>query len=237
MNSDNDTTPEQSDSLTGAVVGIVDDGSVENKVELPYNIWVQELKLKGQEVKDYSYNYQSDYLNSNGLIISKPTYYVFIKGNLARKVYPGPIKGQGQIYYDNVYLDDVLQTAYGVCRKTGITCSELKGKYFPLVYAEQKMEITPVGLVSKLDRYSKATGQISYANRQVTYVESELTDGKVERLYVDEFFGLPVHQEIFIMVDGKELVLEEREFSRISAGKGAVSTKDVVLPEELVLLE
>jgi len=224
-------------SLTGAIVGIVEDAPLENKEELPYNIWVQELKLKGKDVNEYRYAYRSQYLNSNGLIIPISAYNVYIKGDKVRKVYLQPVKLNGAIYYDNVYLDHTKKTAFGICVKGGITCEEVKEKYFPLSYSEQQLDTTPVELINGLDRYSKSTRQMRYSNRQVTFVESELPDSKTERLYVDEFFGLPLYREVFQIIDGKELVLEEQDFYPVIAPVGSVDIEEVTLSSKLTLLE
>jgi hypothetical protein len=206
------------------------------KEELPYNIWVQELKLKGQAVVEYEYNYQSDYLNHNGLIIQKSSYQAEIKGEKIRKTYSKPLKLKEGIFYDTVYLNAADKTATGICLKRSITCEDMKEKYVVLSYEDEKLDPTPVDLIKGVDKYSKSTSQRSYENRKVTYVESQLPDFKTERLYVDEFSGLPLRREVFNLKDGKEIILEQQDFSQMSTGSGSVDIENVVLPSGLTLV-
>ncbi|MEK6938458.1 MAG: hypothetical protein AABX04_05415 [Nanoarchaeota archaeon] len=221
--------------ITGAAVGISTE-EVEEK-SLPTNIWVQELKLKSEGIDNYNYFYRSTYRNLNGLYIEEESYKVYVQGTNMKKVYLNTQYLDKQIPYTEVYLDNIKHTAYGVCPLAGVSCDEMKKKYVVLNYFEEVVKITPLDLVEKLDRTAKSLSNDEvFDNREATLIVSKLPDGTLEKLWVDNFYGLPMKRVVYVLnKDAQEVVLEEYTFTSISAGAGAVSPAEVSLPEGLTL--
>ncbi|MFH0701740.1 MAG: hypothetical protein V2A62_04855 [Candidatus Woesearchaeota archaeon] len=232
-----DTSPKEDipSGITGAAVGVLTE-EVEEK-SLPTNIWVQELKLKSSNIKNYHYYYISNYRNPNGLYIEDNSYKVYVYNTKVKKEYSQTQFLNKRFSYNEVYLDNVKHTAYGTCTLKGISCDEMEGKYLILNYFEELVKITPLDLVEKLDRTAKSlSSEELFDNREATLIVSKLPDGTLEKLWVDNFYGLPIKRIVYILNNNdEEVILETHTFTSISAGAGAVSPVEVSLPEGLTL--
>jgi hypothetical protein len=220
-------------SITGSVVAVpVEEDTLAN-------IRVQELKALGQKVNSYKYNYKSIYHdNEDGLLVQEKSYTAIISGNLVRKSYGNSIKFNKDFSYFDAYLDTSKKVAYGTCAKATITCtSEHYHKAYQIDYYKEELDVTPIELISKLDDDAKVIGERDYNNRKVTMVDSKRLEGNYQRLYVDNFYGLPLKQIIFIYnANNEEVVLRERYFDLIAAGPGSVKLSEVIIPSEFTIM-
>lgn len=216
--------------LTGGVIAV--------PVEPALNIRVQELKKLSEGINSYQYFYHSTYRTDNNLIIQETSYDVSINGYLVKKSYLEPVWYNNVPYFD-AYLNINEHSAWGVCSKAAVTCQpDFWKKAYKMSFYQEKLDTTPLDLVQKLDNKAKVTGEMLYGNRQVTLIDAELTDGKYQRLYVDNFYGLPLRQIIFVLnKEEQEVIMNDYYFDLVAAGAGSVSLAEVRLPEDVVKVE
>ena len=250
------TTPESSsgNGITGAVINVP---TSEEKVITPitnveeevqeeskealsfYNPKIKELRDRSAQVDNYDFNYKSIIMTSTGLYLDETSYRVKIKGEKIKKTYPEPKYWKREIFYNDVYLDAAQKTAYGVCSKTGITCKDIKNNTYVLNYIAEDVTITPRIIMDELiPTQVKVTGETYYDKRKVILLEFATPEGNQERLFVDDFYGLPLRQVIFKSnEDNEEVRLVDRIFDLIGAGNGTVKFSEVNVPEGMKVVE
>ncbi|MBI4980832.1 hypothetical protein HZC30_04725 [Candidatus Woesearchaeota archaeon] len=245
------TTPAIPDTsgsaITGAIISvpeeevikpiaeIKDEAQEEPKEELSfYNPKIKELRDRSAQVDNYEYYYKSTVMTSTGLYLDDANYQVKIKGEKIKKTYIEPKFWKEDIFYDEVYLDVVQETAYGVCSKLGITCEGINHNAYKLDYAAEDVTITPRIIMDGLiPTQVKVTGETYYQKRKVILLEFTTPEGNQERLFVDDFYGLPLRQVIFrLNEDDDEVVLVDRTFNLIGAGSGTVKNSEVNVPND-----
>ncbi len=239
-------------AITGAIVSVpVSEEKVitpiveeEVSIEFPeqlsfYNPKIKELRDRSAQVDNYDFNYKSTIMTSSGLYLDDANYRVKIKGEKIKKTYFEPKYWKGEIFYNDIYLDAAQKTAYGVCSKTGITCKDIKNKAYGLDYAAEDVTITPRIIMDELvPTQVKVTGETYYNKRKVILLELATPEGNQERLFVDDFYGLPLRQVIFkLNEDNEEVKLVDRTFDLIGAGPGTVKSSEVNVPEGMEVVE
>jgi hypothetical protein len=247
------TVPDASGSaITGAIISvpeeeiikpiaeIKDEAQEEPKEELSfYNPKIKELQDKSAQIDNYEFYYKSTVMTSTGLYLDNANFRVKVKGEKLKKTYPSPKFWKGEIFYNEVYLDAVQKTAYGVCSKTGITCKDINNNAYKLDYITEDVTITPRIIMDELiPTQVKVTGETYYQKRKTILLERATPEGNQERLFVDDFYGLPLRQVIFrLNEDGDEVRLVDRTFNLIGAGSGTVKISEVTVPEDLEVVE
>ncbi|MFA6461335.1 MAG: hypothetical protein WCV90_03640 [Candidatus Woesearchaeota archaeon] len=235
------STLSSGNGLTGAAIGVPEDPVEEVKpVEKPlaYNIRVQELKLMASQADSYKYTFKSISMENNGISVEETSFKLFVRGDQMKKVYLQAKHHQKGLYYNEVYLNPLTHTAYGTCTLRGVICSDSQNKYFKLNYFAEAVVDTPVELMAKLDGNTKALRETMSGDRHATVLQSELPDGTMERLVVDDFYGLPLDQIIFkYNSDEEEVVLHELRYISLVAGTGTVKLDDVTIPANFVEVE
>jgi len=228
-----------SSGITGAAVGLPEESSVEEvpstEAPLMYNIRTQELKQMASQIDNYEYTYKSTSRADNGVYYQDANFRVLVRDGKMKKVYPMPQYRNSGVYYNEVYLNPLTHTAYGTCTVGSVICREQWEKYFELNYFAETVEDTPSELMAKLDGSSKALGETNYQDRQTTIIQSKLPDGIYEKLWVDNYYGLPLKQVLFEYgSDEEEVVLEEHVYYPLTGGSGTVKLSDINLPANYV---
>jgi hypothetical protein len=145
------------------------------------------------------------------------TYYV--KGNKIKVV---PVEElvltQGNV--DVIYLDLDKQTATGYCVLKG-TCPD-PNKEIPLKLDDWNVVLPPTW-VDQI-KYGKASGTLTFYDRQVTRVKYE-AGGKYYEAYVDNYYGFPQRIAVSTNADGTSIV-SGYEFRNMAFNK--VTDADVV---------
>ncbi len=195
---------------------------------------IEELLTKGKDDTNYNYLFLSrvrdDYGNYN-----EAWYTVFVKDKKAKKVYLDPKKLRGDIFYNEVYLDTEKGTAIGICTTLGVLCEKILDKAYALDYSSEKVGVTPVDVLKKVGLNAKKVGEEVLDNRKTTLIEYTNFKGQKERLSVDNYFGLPLKQVIYLASGEEEIIAETTTFSKISVDN--VRSADVTLPEKYQLVE
>jgi len=223
-------------SITGGAIG----GPIEEKAEEPiqtsfYNNRIQELMDKAKAINNYRFHYRTIYLNANGLYLEDPAYEVLVRDNKAKKIYFEAKKSDPMMYYNEVYLDFSQKTAFGVCSLAGITCRGLKDIAYRLNYGEEKYQASLLETLAEIPTNAKTTGTTLFNNRQAIIVEFKLPTGNMKRLFLDNFYGLPLKEEEYKITENGELIILSRDFTPLVAGSGTVKTTDVNLPTTLTV--
>lgn len=152
---------------------------------------------------------------------------VWVKGSKIKKTvdlpkrYTDPAEN-----YDTVYIDRSQQKAYGYCASSEtLKCpKEYRGFAYELDYEEQNI-ITPFDILKNVD-YAVKTGTTTIDNRRSTIIEYANDNNNKEKLYLDNYYGFVLKQEIF---DSNDEVVEKHTFTRVAFND--VEDQDVNLPE------
>ncbi|MBI2666708.1 hypothetical protein HYX13_03795 [Candidatus Woesearchaeota archaeon] len=70
--------------------------------------------------------------------------------------------------------------------------------------------------------------------RSTEIIEDLNIEGKLERLSLDKFYGLPLKQVIYSSADPKSEMEVKHTYTRL--GVGQLKEKDVILPEEVTVV-
>ncbi|MFH1682350.1 MAG: hypothetical protein ABIA37_00995 [Candidatus Woesearchaeota archaeon] len=195
---------------------------------------VKALLDKTKDITSFYYVFEGRKLNVNGNYEPRATYEAYYKEGKAKKVLSKAVKLQSAVYYNEVYLDDVKETAIGLCTKTSITCEDNLNKAYTLIYDEHDLEVTPLDLISEIPADAKRTEERFVNNRKATAIEYK-ENGNNVRMYLDNFYGIPLKKVIYTHEDDMELVLEDAVFNKI--GENSVRTSEVTLPAEYTVVE
>ncbi len=154
---------------------------------------------------------------------------VWVKGSLIKKtvrlprVYDNPAEN-----YDVVYVDRSQKKAYSYCSSLEtVKCpAEYRGFAYELGYNEQNI-ITPFDIFKDVD-YAEKTGTSTFDNRKCTIIQYTNKDGNKEKLYLDNYFGFILKQEI---LDSDDELIEKHTFTRVAVD--TLKDQDVNLPEDV----
>jgi len=196
----------------------------------------QPTKTMTQEVEDLLEMYKDiksqQYTRDNGF----DTTHVSIKGDkykidltIVQKSKHRDLPGD----IDTIYFDKSEKTAYGYCtdERTFACPAENRDKAYNLDYNAVKEEIFPLNLIKNID-YAEKTGSATIDGRKNTILEWNNQDGNRERVWIDNYFGFVMKQEIY---DDNDEVLEKHTFTAPSINK--LKDQDVNLPEGVEIVE
>ncbi len=156
-------------------------------------------------------------------------YYVSAYGSKIKKEYSDTIRLNNEFSYNKVFLDTSTKKAIAICDKGGITCRSVWNKAQELPYEMQKIYPSPVDIARGV-RSPKKIGTQVLQERETTIIDYWNGQGMKERLYVDNYYGLPLKQ-VILGDDGS--ILEEHLFTQLSVGH--VTEGDVILPQKYVV--
>lgn len=187
---------------------------------------VQALVDKGKAITNYKYTFDSGLFG--------PSYEVYVRGNLVKKILADTVKLDQDIFYNEVYMDLTARTATAICSKSGsVSCQSHYNEAFTVPYTTERPAFFPVDLFARINTDAKIVGKERFDNRDTTIIEYTNVDGKKERLWIENYYGLPVRQEIYASSETSE-VLEKHTFTQINVGN--VLTADVTVPEQYKLV-
>ena len=192
-----------------------------------YSPEVQAFLDKAKEAASFYYLLEGRKLNNYGSYEPLEAYEVYYRSGKAKKILVKPVKLSTGEYYNEVYMDEKDETAYGICTRTSIICEGNFNKAYPIPYSEQKLKVTPLVLLKEIPFDAKKTEQRMINNRQATAVEYKSGENNV-RMYLDDFYGVPLKKIIYNQKDDREVVLEEISFSKIVINN--VRSSEVSLP-------
>ncbi|MBW2963176.1 hypothetical protein KY306_00165 [Candidatus Woesearchaeota archaeon] len=179
---------------------------------------VKELLEKHKTITSVNYNEDSGTYDARE---------VWIKGSLIKKTarlprtYDNPAEN-----YDTVYIDRSQQKAYGYCTSLDVAkCpAEYRGFAYELSYSEHNI-LTPFDIYKDVD-YAEKTGTSTVDNRKSTIIQYTNKDGNKEKLFIDNYFGFILKQEIY---DSNDEILEKHTFTQVAFDN--LKDQDVNLPE------
>ncbi len=181
---------------------------------------VVELVEKAKKIE--SYTYLLDEADPKG-------FTVFVYKNKSKKKYLSPVKREGEIFYNEVYLDDTNKNAVAICRDGGVLCEGLGDKVFTLTYEAERNLVDPLNLVREVVLAEKV-GTEKIDNRATLIIKYLNKEGLTEKLWLDEFYGVPMRQVVFApQQDNEETELLKHTFTKIKIG--SVKEADVTVPE------
>ena len=186
----------------------------------PVDPKVESLLDKSKEVTSYMYLFDA----------SEPTAYtVYIKGNKIKKVYFDTQRLQSNVFYNTVYLDTEEKTAVATCEESGVSCENYYNKAYPTNYDIEYPRLQPLKMLENVGPDAKVISKERFDNRDLTIIEFTNPLGKSERLSLDNYFGVPVRQVIYVLQDDQEVVLDKHTFTRLDVNN--IKNADVTLPE------
>ncbi len=189
------------------------------KPQPQYESEVDVLITKAKSVVSYQYAFDA----SKG-----GTYTYFISGALAKKVYVEPVKLRDLVYYNEVYLDLNQKKGIGVCTKGVSTCTSVWKQAFPVNFDLEKVEFTPQDLITHIPYSAHVVGEERVDNQETSIVEFTNAQGRKERLWLDQYSGLPLKEVIYSVDTEEEKELEKHTFTRIILG---VKKSEVTFPD------
>ncbi|MBI4983740.1 hypothetical protein HZC32_03790 [Candidatus Woesearchaeota archaeon] len=229
-------TPSAGNGVTGAVV--VEDKPIPIFIEPIYHPLIKGLLDKSKAIHNYKYTFKSVSLNKNGILVEDDSYDALIKYNKVKIVHPDQLPLRDDIFYDVAYLNTDTKEAWAVCSVPNVMCRGEWKKAYKIDYNYEKWGPTPLDLIENLDPRATVRGQRLFENRQTTVVESKNADGTIQRLYIDNYYGLPLRQFIFKLSDDNEEITQvEHIFYRLAAGSGTVKNSEVNIPEDFELVK
>jgi len=204
----------------------VSSGEVPPVVLPPLDFEIAALLNKNKEATNYNYVYDAE--KTQG-------YAVYRLGNKVKKVYSEPLKMDANIFLNTFYLDLEKKTAFGICDKLGVTCSEQWNKAYPLDFSTQETALSPLDLANAVPITAKIFGGESVDGRSTEIIEYLNAEGKLERLSLDKFYGLPIKQVIYSSADAKSEVEVKHTYTRLAIGQ--LKESDVSLPEGVEMVK
>lgn len=190
-----------------------------------YDAAVAKLRDKGMDAKGFHYTFVHRVRDEFGNYITTDDYEVFILGNKVRKTYLEPRRLNAEVFYTDVYID--AQTVIVACTKTTMSlCTPSYKKAYPGDSAKEKLPFTMEDVLKKIPSEATIASSAVLDGRKtaiIAYVDS----GKEYKVYVDEFYGLPLKQEVKQEENGKLVLMEESRFSL----RDEVTSDDMMLPE------
>ncbi len=186
-----------------------------------------------QEVKDILNKHKTiesqQYIRDNGFDTTR----VFLKGDKYIITVKPPSRSDPSTNYDSVFIDRSEKTASGYCFTDKPTdCPiEHRDKAYAVDYDTYKEDIFPLDLLKNID-YAEKTGSATIDGRKNTILELTNQDGNRERVWIDNYFGFIMKQEIY---DSNDEVIEKHTFTGISINK--LKDRDVNLPEGVEIVE
>lgn len=243
------TEPSSGNSITGAVIGVpeekpvevVPEVTIEEKKEevILYNPKIKELKDKSAQIDNYYYHFQSVVIGSNGISVENNAYSLMVRGLQSKKIYLQPKNWKEDIYYNEVYLDSNQKVAYVACADTGVLCKPSWEKAYGFSYDSESVSITPKKIMDDLNPHDyKVLGFTLVDDRRAVILETTTLEGNKEKLFVDDYYGLPLRQVIFkLNEDDEEIILVNRNFILVGAGSGTVKISDVTVPGDFEVVE
>ncbi len=193
-----------------------------NKITSENTFEVAQLLEKSQTIS--SYKYILDSFKGN-------FYTAYHLEEKVKKEYLSPIKFNKELYYDTVYLDENKKTAVGICQSKTVLCEGSFNRAFNLDYNTEKIELNPLGVIRGINHAKEVTTQ-TVNGRSAVILEYQNKRGQIEQLWVDDFYGFPLRQEIF---SDNEEIIEKHTFSRIEVGN--VKESKVTLPSKFSTIE
>ena len=227
--------------ITGAAVGSSEETIVPITLTLPskpiYDPKIQDLLDKNKDLTSYEYFFRTVSRSYDQTLLEDTAFTVYIKDGKIHKIYPQAKYWKDGLYYNEVYLNSNTKTAFITCTKDGVTCDKNWQKAYSINYDTEKITMTPLSLLENIPMSAKVVGEALLEDRKVTLVEYPTSDGNKERLYIDSFYGLALEQKKYTLnKDEEEVILEDRLFSSLGAGKGTVKNSDVDIPEDYTVV-
>ncbi|PIN73400.1 hypothetical protein COV20_04190 [Candidatus Woesearchaeota archaeon CG10_big_fil_rev_8_21_14_0_10_45_16] len=182
----------------------------------PLDPEIASLLAKSDEIDSYGYAYSSRVRNQFENY-DTAAFSVYVNGNNIKKVYAAPQKLRDNIHYNEVFLDSDAMTAYGICTARSIKCTGLENKAYKVEYNFERLRITPFTVKESVLSSAEIEQQGVFQNRKSSVLRFTDSDGNEERIWVDQFYGMPLKHTIFEVNDGDELVLKEFIFGQFSA--------------------
>ena len=184
-----------------------------------YDPIVNEFITKAKEVGAYRYTFDAS---------KAGTYDYYIYGQNTKKVYLVPIKLKGDVNYNEVYLDTLLQDAVVVCTKGVSSCTYAWKKAYDINYDLEKVDLTPLFIVENIPYSAKKVGEEVFDNQKTSIIEYMNGQGKKERLWMDHYTGLPLKQVIYsVDVENGDKELAKHTFTRVILN---IKKSEVVFP-------
>ncbi len=219
------TVPESQPTRTTVPKTIVSEPAPDSEPE-QLDPAIAALITKGQKAENYYYRFDAH---------DRAGYKLWIKGTLLKKVYFNSVKLQRDVNYDTVYLDIEKKTAIAACMTAGVSCNPVWGKYFTVDFAKEKPVPTPIELLEQIPATAVKVGSENYDNRAATIIEYTTAAGKIIKMSLDTFYGLPLKQEEYTLLGDERTLQEKHTFTQISVGN--VKTAEVTLPANYQLFE
>ncbi len=204
------------------------------EVKKEYSKDITSLIEKSKKINDYSYQFKLSGPDSEGSYRDLQSYTAYIKGTKAKKLYGQAVKLNPGIYYTEIYLDSAKETAYAVCKGPKMYCDPIINNAYKLNYEEQKLSITPLGIISSLDYGAEKKGEETVDNRKTAKVESVSSEGNNQRDFIDNFYGIPLMHVIYKMENDREVKLQEGTFYSVSVN--SVTNADVEMPSTYTII-
>ena len=186
---------------------------------------ISALLNKNKDISNYNYLYDAD--KTEG-------YAVYRVGNKLKKVYTEPLKMGSNLFLNSFYLDLEKKTVFGVCDKLGVTCTEQWNKAYPLDFFSQEIADSPRDLAQRVPATARIAGGENVESRATEIIEYINADGKLERLSLDKFYGLPLKQVIYSSADTKGTIVVKHTYTHLAVGQ--LKESDVALPEGIKII-
>ena len=198
----------------------------ETQSAVQYDAAVARLRDKGMGEDSFHYTFVRRERDEFGNFIMTDDYEVFILGNKVRKSYLEPERLDKEVFFTDAYMDTSDRSATVTCEKTTMTlCTSFYKKAFSADFGEQQLPFTMRDVLDDVPAEAKTAGSSVIDNRKTTII-AYTQSGKQYKIYVDDFYGLPLKQEVSIEENGKSVLVEESRFSL----HDEITSEDVTLP-------
>ena len=181
-------------------------------IEPPEEPLAQEITAlfaRNSKITSYEYIYKGD---------SPQTITYYIKGEKIWASYPQVQEYGGFEFYD-VYMDSKIATL--ICADVD-KCKGKKAKEAPL---SKFVPITPLEIISQISN-GEITETTQIENRDTSVVSYTNADGNQERIWIWDYWGIPVKREI-TKTDSKEVIAYD------NLVVNSVKDEQVTLPDDL----
>lgn len=197
-----------------------------------YDPAVAALRDKGLKETNFRYAFISKVRDEFGNMRQTADYDVVVRDDKAKRVYLNPTRWDKEVFYTEVYLDNTAKKVTLVCaRTTGTLCAPFYKKAFVVNdYETYKIPFTILDVMKGISPDAKVIGTSVIDNRKVTIIAYADKEGKRHKVYMDNFYGLPLRHEVRIEENEKLVMVQEDEFRRMVAGH--VNKEDVVVPAD-----
>lgn len=183
-----------------------------------YNKDLAEFIDKTEDIDNYEFEFAKSVRTNTGYYTPEPRFDVMIVGNKIRKTFVVPQQASDGSFYDNVYMDLDTGKAHTTCKSSTVLCDDSRLVVKEATLSGHLLEITPLELIQNIPAQAEESTREFFDGRSLIVYEYTNDLGRVERLSVDKYYGLPLKWNVYEKDDDRLVAIKKFTFKDVSVG-------------------